>query len=604
MQGTLSAKFLRSLAKAVRLFSRWKKKSETHYAYPNAMKAKFSYMNATNQKRLQQIRYENASNALISSHEYEYSPAGNITQWVGTRVLASPRTLAFGYDKINQLTSVLETQNNTTVNDYAYLYDLAGNRLQEQVNGASTRSLYNNLNQLTTRDASGNGSLMRFSGEASAESWVMVNDVPAKKLPGNRFEAWLPMREGANKVEIVAYDTAKEKLVETYSVNVPPGDPREYCYDAAGNLEKVGTYETHSYYYGGWHYYDVWDYDVQYKWNGKKQLVEIWHDEDTTTEFEYDAQGRRVKIVEHSFDRLSWTWNATERRFLWLPGMNHPAEERDASNNVVRRFFAQGEQVVGAAAPNDKLFYGKDHLGSVRELINTNFTSQTNYDYDPFGRRTKVSGNIDTVVSYTGHHWHEKSGLYLTWYRQYDPNLGRWLSRDPIEEDGGINLYGYVENDSINRSDPLGQKSLNANAPNPGPVPPNNQTQPFWARNNTGPRAPCNSPHLPPISQNPATPARTSQEAFGNMPGMFTSGRLNTTHGLAYNGALADCKRTPYNPSMKDCYCCLIVLFGTPEGQYVKWSGRGTVLKMSCDKARKGGCPNTAYIRRTYLDEW
>ena len=41
-------------------------------------------------------------------------------------------------------------------------------------------------------------------------------------------------------------------------------------------------------------------------------------------------------------------------------------------------------------------------------------------------------------------------------YRYYSPELGRWLSRDPIEEDGGYNLYGMVRNDPIGRWDYLG----------------------------------------------------------------------------------------------------------------------------------------------------
>ena len=41
-------------------------------------------------------------------------------------------------------------------------------------------------------------------------------------------------------------------------------------------------------------------------------------------------------------------------------------------------------------------------------------------------------------------------------YRWYDPATGRWPSRDPIEEEGGVNLYGFVENDGINRGDYLG----------------------------------------------------------------------------------------------------------------------------------------------------
>jgi uncharacterized protein RhaS with RHS repeats len=42
-------------------------------------------------------------------------------------------------------------------------------------------------------------------------------------------------------------------------------------------------------------------------------------------------------------------------------------------------------------------------------------------------------------------------------YRYYDPMTGRWPSRDPIEEEGGINLYGFVGNDGVNYLDVLGQ---------------------------------------------------------------------------------------------------------------------------------------------------
>jgi len=41
-------------------------------------------------------------------------------------------------------------------------------------------------------------------------------------------------------------------------------------------------------------------------------------------------------------------------------------------------------------------------------------------------------------------------------YRVYDPVLGRWLSEDPIEEAGGVNLYGYVGNGPVGAWDPLG----------------------------------------------------------------------------------------------------------------------------------------------------
>ncbi len=51
---------------------------------------------------------------------------------------------------------------------------------------------------------------------------------------------------------------------------------------------------------------------------------------------------------------------------------------------------------------------------------------------------------------------HQASGLYLTENRAYDPYTGRWLSRDPAGEPGGLNLYGYVNDGPINGVDPSG----------------------------------------------------------------------------------------------------------------------------------------------------
>jgi RHS repeat-associated protein len=73
-----------------------------------------------------------------------------------------------------------------------------------------------------------------------------------------------------------------------------------------------------------------------------------------------------------------------------------------------------------------------------------------------WGKRVKLSGALETEVGYTGHHHHAKSGLVLTWFRAYDTEAGRWLSPDPLGEEGGMNLYGYVGGDPINMIDKLG----------------------------------------------------------------------------------------------------------------------------------------------------
>ena len=106
--------------------------------------------------------------------------------------------------------------------------------------------------------------------------------------------------------------------------------------------------------------------------------------------------------------------------------------------------------------PIGRSFYTRDHLGSIRELTDSTQAVRARYDYDAYGRMTKISGDKDSPIGFAGMPWHPQSGLNLALFRAYDPNLGRWLSRDPIAEYGGLNLYGYVGNNPVNWRDPSG----------------------------------------------------------------------------------------------------------------------------------------------------
>ena len=60
------------------------------------------------------------------------------------------------------------------------------------------------------------------------------------------------------------------------------------------------------------------------------------------------------------------------------------------------------------------------------------------------------------LYRFSSKEWNPNSGLYYYGYRFYDPNLQRWVNADPVQEDGGINLYGFVANAPVNEADAMG----------------------------------------------------------------------------------------------------------------------------------------------------
>ena len=89
-----------------------------------------------------------------------------------------------------------------------------------------------------------------------------------------------------------------------------------------------------------------------------------------------------------------------------------------------------------------------DGNGNITEYINSAETVVAHYEYDPFGNTTVATGSKanDFDYRFSTKPIDPTTGFYFYLYRYYDPLTGRWPSRDPIEEVGGVNLYGFVGN--------------------------------------------------------------------------------------------------------------------------------------------------------------
>src|SRR6266511_5723635 len=179
-------------------------------------------------------------------------------------------------------------------------------------------------------------------------------------------------------------------------------------------------------------------------------------------DFAYDFQGRRIqKIVS--------TWNgsayvaASTNKFLYDAW--NPVAEFDSTNGVIGSYMwgldlsgaPQGAGGVGgllASKPTaaNALFITYDGNGNVTGLIDaTTGTTTGQFEYGPFGETIRLTPNANNLSPFrfsTKYSDDESDFLYYG-FRYYNPSTGRWLSRDPIEEQGGINLYGFVFNDPL-----------------------------------------------------------------------------------------------------------------------------------------------------------
>jgi RHS repeat-associated protein len=102
--------------------------------------------------------------------------------------------------------------------------------------------------------------------------------------------------------------------------------------------------------------------------------------------------------------------------------------------------------------------YFADGNGNITSLIDANQNVVASYRYDPFGNIISKSGSLAdaNVYRFSSKEVHINSGMYYYGFRFYDPNMQRWINRDPIEEEGGINLSTLTWNDPLNLVDVLG----------------------------------------------------------------------------------------------------------------------------------------------------
>jgi RHS repeat-associated protein len=372
-------------------------------------------------------------------------------------------TIKYGYDEfgrpvsraINGVASSLVfdalgrvTGETNSLGTFSYSYDGNSQRLASQnyPNGQGLELAYgtNLQDRLLQR-------ITHKLGATALSEFLYSRDIPL----GGRITSW-SQQAGTQTPSIYSfgYDAA-DQVTSANIVSGGPPNSFNYSYDLAGNRLTEGIDNTTS----------TASYNtlnqltslagptgngITNEWDAEQRLAAV-NVGNQRTEFSYDGLGRRVAIR-----KLVNGAEVSNRRFVWCD--HEICEERDSAGAVTKRFFPQGmKSETGPGAGN--YYYTRDHLGSIRELTDSSGVVRARYSYDPFGRRTKVAGDLEADFGFAGMFWTGEANLNLTLFRAYDPAIGRWLSRDPLHDaeiEQGPNLYLYVGNNPVNLTDSLG----------------------------------------------------------------------------------------------------------------------------------------------------
>jgi RHS repeat-associated protein len=156
-----------------------------------------------------------------------------------------------------------------------------------------------------------------------------------------------------------------------------------------------------------------------------------------------------------------------------------PQVFEESVNGIVQRTYTYGlqrisenQQIQGAWTPS---FYGYDGFGSVRQLTSLAGGVTDSYNYDAFGNLLSSPGPTPNNYLYRGEQYDSDLGLYYLRARYYNPQTGRFLSRDPVDgipldlngiptDPRALHKYLYANGDPINGIDPMGREVMFENA--------------------------------------------------------------------------------------------------------------------------------------------
>jgi RHS repeat-associated protein len=381
---------------------------------------------------------ENKAGTLVRS-TYDYTAVNGGVNSIGQRMgvrtafdlggahIHNSGDTSWGYDNLSQVTAANLPGEDL---DVTYTFDSIGNRFtaakgnfaEPGVNSAFTADI---LTEYFGSASNATPPVLTSPGASSLNQYAAIKTPSATVLPvhdfdGNMTHGPLPVSPGANCT--LVWD-AESRLIEVK--NASNVSLVKYTYDALSRRisRSVGVSPTSStlYLYDGFNCIAEWSADLQ---SASLTITRTWGIDLSAT-----LQG--------------------------AGGVGGLVAEKQGANTFYPTY---------------------DGNGNISEYLEADGDVAAHYEYDPFGNIVKESYASGFNASSFTYQFSTKpldatTGLYYYLYRWYDPVTGRWMSRDPIAERGGVNLYGFVGNDAIRRVDLLGLAPPGKGCPKPNKKP-------------------------------------------------------------------------------------------------------------------------------------
>ena len=357
----------------------------------------------------------------------------------------------YGYSDVGRFASVSSSvQSVSSVVTYSYLPNsdlLAG--YSSSAGPGVTRAYEPNRNLITA--------IQNTFNAASVSRFDYANDVLGRRTQRidsssvtNKFgynirSELIDASMGTSKYDF-GYDPIGNRLVATNN-----GAVTTYTADSLNQYTAINQFQPH---------YDLDgnltnDGVYAYYWDAENRLIAV-SNASAVASFTYDYMSRRV----------TKTASGTTRTFIYDGWAMIQESAGTQTNSYVYGLDLSGSSqgagtiggILSASLNGSQVFYYYDANGNVADLTGASGSSVGHYEFDPYGNATVKTGTLADAnpFRFSTKYFDAETGMYYYGMRYYSPVLGRWISRDPMEEEGGENVYNFVGNNSCNIFDVLG----------------------------------------------------------------------------------------------------------------------------------------------------